>query len=236
MPACFTGRRTKGRWTKTLDATVSEPEVLRLYDCRHRDGGTDTALDTGVWYHPVCSENRAARAGPLLNDVRGELGMARLYIPRDKNVMERLIAKRNSTERLVRALLVLRRRTVGTPHRRAGSLKKGKPMKQLFVAALLAASFADIGVVSAQSPADSSQNTLCWDVLNHVARDKNQAAGRVQATGNNAQMYSGSSEERKVQGPGAEPKDAAGVTTGESNSGQRKRDGASLRPPGLPNC
>ena len=33
------------------------------------------------------------RAGPLLNDVREELGMARLYIfPRDDKVMERLIA------------------------------------------------------------------------------------------------------------------------------------------------
>ena len=115
-------------------------------------------------------------------------------------------------------------------------------MKRLVLAALLTGSFANISVMFAQSPApqgmpDSSQGTLCWDVLNNVAREKSQGAGRVQATGDNAKMHSGSSEERKVQGPGAEPKDPTGVTVGESSAGQKKvESGSAIRPSGLPNC
>jgi hypothetical protein len=112
----------------------------------------------------------------------------------------------------------------------------------VLAAALLTASFANISVVIAQNPAapgvpDSSQNTLCWDVLNNVAREKSTSAGRVQATGDNAKMHSGSSDDRKVQGPGAEPKDSTGVTVGEGNAGQKKiESGSSIRPSGLSNC
>jgi hypothetical protein len=84
---------------------------------------------------------------------------------------------------------------------------------------------------------DQSENAQCWDVLQNVARDKAQHEGKLQATGEYAKQHSASSEERKVQGPGAEPKDPTGVTVGESNAGQKRfESGASIRPPGLPNC
>jgi hypothetical protein len=82
---------------------------------------------------------------------------------------------------------------------------------------------------------DSSGKTLCWDTLQNVARDRYQNTGKLDATGNYAGQHIGSSEDRKVQGPGAEPKDSTGVTVGEGNAG-RPMTGASVRPPGLPNC
>lgn len=87
----------------------------------------------------------------------------------------------------------------------------------------------------AKSPADASGNTQCWDVLQNVARDKTQNQGKLQATGEYRQQHSSSSEEKKVQGPGAEPKDPTGVTVGEGNQG-KAMTGNSVRPPGLPNC
>ena len=82
---------------------------------------------------------------------------------------------------------------------------------------------------------DTSANTQCWDVLQNVARDKPRSDGKLSATGDYDKQQSGSSEDRKVQGPGAEPKDSTGVTVGESNAAQQ-RSGASVRPSGLPNC
>jgi hypothetical protein len=115
-------------------------------------------------------------------------------------------------------------------------------MKCLVGAALLTATIANVAVALAQSSIspsvkDVSQNLQCWDTLHNVARDKNSGAGSVEATGQNAQMQSGSSSERKVQGPGAQPKDPTGVTVGESKAGQKlSQSGSSIRPAGLPNC
>jgi hypothetical protein len=87
----------------------------------------------------------------------------------------------------------------------------------------------------ANSLPDPSAGTQCWDVLQNVARDKISNAGKLQATGEYAKQHSSSSEDRKVQGPGAEPKDPAGVTVGESKQG-KELTGRSVRPSGLPNC
>lgn len=87
----------------------------------------------------------------------------------------------------------------------------------------------------AKSLPDSSANTQCWDVLQNVARDKVNNEGKLQATGEYAKQHSSSTEDRKVQGPGAEPKDPTGVTVGESNQG-KALTGSSVRPAGLPNC
>lgn len=87
----------------------------------------------------------------------------------------------------------------------------------------------------AKGVGDSSQGTLCWDVLTNVARERNEGAGRVKPSGDYAGQHSGSNENRKVQGPGAEPKDPTGVTVGESTAA-RQGNGGSIRPSGLPNC
>jgi hypothetical protein len=81
----------------------------------------------------------------------------------------------------------------------------------------------------AKSLSDQSQNAQCWDVLQNVARDKVQHKGKLEATGEYARQHSASSEDRKVQGPGAEPKDPTGVTVGESNAGQKTVRAGRLR-------
>lgn len=111
-------------------------------------------------------------------------------------------------------------------------------MKQIFLT--LAATLALGGLACAQAPAptgipDASGNTQCWDTLNNVSRDKSQGAGKLSPTGDYAATQSGSNEAKKVQGPGAEPKDETGVTTGKSISAEQKR-GHTVRPAGLPNC
>lgn len=112
-------------------------------------------------------------------------------------------------------------------------------MRAIVATALILAASSALAQSTSAPPAkgigDSSQGTLCWDVLTNVARDKNEGAGRVKATNDYAAQQSGSNEHRKVQGPGAEPKDSTGVTVGESNAGQQ-RNGTSVRPAGLPNC
>lgn len=92
----------------------------------------------------------------------------------------------------------------------------------------------------AQNPAppglkDASDNTQCWDRLNNVSREKRQNEGKLPATNDYQGTVSGSNENRKVQGPGAEPKDETGVTTGKSVAAEQQR-GNTIRPPGLPNC
>jgi hypothetical protein len=82
---------------------------------------------------------------------------------------------------------------------------------------------------------DASSSTQCWDTLNNVSRDKNQGAGKLPATGDYQGTQSGSNEDKKVQGPGAEPKDETGVTTGTSVAAEQKRSNT-VRPAGLPNC
>jgi hypothetical protein len=82
---------------------------------------------------------------------------------------------------------------------------------------------------------DASEKTQCWDTLQNLARDQRQNEGKLGSTGTYATQHAGSSEDRKLQGPGAEPKDPTGVTVGESNQA-RQQTGASVRPPGLPNC
>ena len=96
------------------------------------------------------------------------------------------------------------------------------------------------GAAFAQGPTppgmpDSSGNTQCWDTLNNVSRDKRQNEGKLGATNDYQGTQSGSSEDRKVQGPGAEPKDETGVTTGKSVAAEQQR-GHTVRPAGLPNC
>jgi hypothetical protein len=105
---------------------------------------------------------------------------------------------------------------------------------------IVATTLAFMGVAFAQSATplgvpDASGNTQCWDTLNNVSRDRNQGAGKLPQTGDNQGMQGGSSEDKKVQGPGAEPKDETGVTTGKSISAEQKR-GNTVRPAGLPNC
>lgn len=114
-------------------------------------------------------------------------------------------------------------------------------MKLIVPAMLVIASAANICVALAQAPKDglrdSSANELCWDVLNNVAKEKYQGAGKLEATGDYAKTQSGSSEDKKVQGPGAEPKDPTGVTVGQGNAADKKSvSGASIRPSGMPNC
>jgi hypothetical protein len=113
-------------------------------------------------------------------------------------------------------------------------------MKFVVSATLLVASAINCAAVAQSSSEgfrDSNANELCWDVLNNVAREKTQGAGRLKATGDYAKTQSGSSEDKKVQGPGAEPKDATGVTVGQGNASERKSEsGASIRPSGIPNC
>lgn len=112
-------------------------------------------------------------------------------------------------------------------------------MKFIVPAALIIASTANICIALAQAPSlrDSSANELCWDVLNNVAKEKYRGAGKLEATGDDAKAQSGSNEARKVQGPGADPKDATGVTVGQGNSAEKKAEsGASIRPSGMPNC
>ena len=109
-------------------------------------------------------------------------------------------------------------------------------MRLSLAAALLAASFASIDAATAQT-SSAGDETQCWDVLHNVARDKKLGAGHARATGDYDRMHSSSNEDKKVQGPGAEPKDPTGVTVGESVAGQKRSEsGASIRPPGLPNC
>lgn len=108
----------------------------------------------------------------------------------------------------------------------------------LLTVLLLAASSAAEAQTSpppAKSLPDASASTQCWDVLHNVARDKTNNEGKLQATGEYAKQHSSSSEDRKVQGPGAEPKDPTGVTVGESKQG-KELTGHSVRPAGLPNC
>ena len=103
---------------------------------------------------------------------------------------------------------------------------------------LLAAAFAAQAQTNPPPPnslPDSSAGTQCWDVLQNVARDKVSNEGKLQATNEYAKQHSSSSEDRKVQGPGAEPKDPTGVTVGEGRQG-RELTGSSVRPSGLPNC
>lgn len=113
-------------------------------------------------------------------------------------------------------------------------------MRFIGPAALLVALAVNLEVVAqsaSESPRDSSANELCWDVLNNVAKEKHRGAGKLEATGDYAKTQSGSSEDKKVQGPGAEPKDATGVTIGQGNAAERKSgSGASIRPAGMPNC
>jgi hypothetical protein len=112
-------------------------------------------------------------------------------------------------------------------------------MKSIGTVALLlassAAALAQTNPPPAKSLPDSSASTQCWDVLQNVARDKFSNEGKLQATGDYARQHSSSSEDKKVQGPGAEPKDPTGVTVGESNQG-KALTGSSIRPAGLPNC
>lgn len=112
-------------------------------------------------------------------------------------------------------------------------------MKPIQIALVLVSSLGaglTASTVAAQQP-DASANTQCWDVLNNVARDKSQSAGLRQPTGDYGAMQSSSNENKKVQGPGAEPKDPTGVTVGQGNAAaQTSQSGASIRPPGLPNC
>jgi len=104
----------------------------------------------------------------------------------------------------------------------------------LILIALPAAAHAQTKAPS-QSLPDASEKTQCWDTLQNLAHDRRQNEGKLDSTGFYAGQHAGSSEDRKVQGPGAEPKDPTGVTVGESNQG-RQQSGASVRPPGLPNC
>jgi hypothetical protein len=111
-------------------------------------------------------------------------------------------------------------------------------MKQAVI--FCSATFAFSGWAFAQAPTppgipDASSNTQCWDTLNNMSRDKQQGAGKLPQTGDYQGTQSGSSEDRKVQGPGAEPKDETGVTTGKSVAAEQQR-GHTVRPAGLPNC
>jgi hypothetical protein len=102
-------------------------------------------------------------------------------------------------------------------------------------AALLASTAAFSQGPTPSGVGDASSNTQCWDTLNNVSRDKHRGAGKLPATGDYQGTVSGSNEDRKVQGPGAEPKDETGVTIGNSvAAGQQK--GHTARPSGLPNC
>ena len=112
-------------------------------------------------------------------------------------------------------------------------------MKLMVPIVLIVASTTNVGIAIAQGPGlrDASANELCWDVLNNVAKEKYPGSGKLEATGDYAKTQSGSSEDKKEQAPGAEPKDATGVTVGQGNAAERKAEsGASIRPSGMPNC
>src|SRR5215218_2325887 len=97
-------------------------------------------------------------------------------------------------------------------------------MKNILLTVLLLAAspsaYAQTNSPPEKSLPDASDGAQCWDVLKNIARDKVKNEGKLQATGDYAKQHSSSSEHKKVQGPGAEPKDPSGVTVGESNQGK----------------
>lgn len=102
------------------------------------------------------------------------------------------------------------------------------------LAAALAAGAGHAQTTGTDQP-DSSANTLCWDTLQNVARERTGGEGKVGPTGDLRGQTTGSSAENKVQGPGAEPKDSNRVTSGVTNDG-RMTSGSTIRPAGIPNC
>jgi hypothetical protein len=103
------------------------------------------------------------------------------------------------------------------------------------VSILVAGAFWIMSPANAQSQRDASGGTQCWDVLTNMSRDVSASAGKRKPSDNYDSMQQSSSDDNKVQGPGAEPKDNTGVTVGQHKSAQAK-EGSSIRPAGLPNC
>ncbi|MDQ8729499.1 hypothetical protein [Bradyrhizobium sp. LHD-71] len=112
-------------------------------------------------------------------------------------------------------------------------------MKAVTVSLAVLAIVITFGGANAQSSGldqqDRSADTLCWDTLQNIAREKFPGKGTLGASGDPQGRTTGSSAGDDVQGAGGGAKDSNRVTSGVTSEG-RMTSGGPVRPAGIPDC
>ncbi len=104
-------------------------------------------------------------------------------------------------------------------------------MKTAIVLTTVAVLVGNANIANAQSPAEQSSPSKCWDEAANQVRTRTQPAEQKSRDMPETTVGEGSSEGMSAIAPGA--KGTASRTLRESSS---EPSGASARPPGLPSC